>query len=93
MEAAGFVPVVGFGLAELRLPARLDEPDADRVVNAREQVPVDIHRHGDRGVAEPGLDRLRMGPGGDQEAGGRVPRTVIAALLFETKSVPKLARD
>ena len=45
------------------------EMGRDLVVEAVHQMPVPVHRHRDRSVAESSLDRLRMFPIGDEPRG------------------------
>jgi hypothetical protein len=51
-----------------RCPMGIFEPHGHLFIEARKQVPVGIHGHRDRGVAESALDQLRMRVLGDHEA-------------------------
>jgi hypothetical protein len=54
----------------------LIQPGRQALVEARQQVPVDVHSRDDRGVAEANLDLLGVGSLGDQEALASVSQIV-----------------
>jgi len=58
---------------------RIDSPAAE-VFRIGEEVPVGIHRLGDGGMAEPGLNHLGIQVGGDQRRGVEVPKVVGTSL-------------
>jgi hypothetical protein len=46
-------------------------------VEALQEVPVPVERHGDRRVSEPGLNRLGMSAGGDRQGDGGMAEIMI----------------
>ena len=66
---------------------------AAEVLGAGEQVPVGVHRLGDRGVPEPGLDHLRFEVRVDQRAGIEVPQVTKPGAIRQPGTLHRRAPE